>query len=226
MVSLEIDDDFFFHFAVPRISSSYSFLLITLLAGKSSLLCALSRAQPKVAPYPFTTLHPILGCVEYKDGFNVRVADIPGLIEGASTGRGQGHDFLRPVERTKALLYIVDAAGVDGRNPVEDLIVLADEVDSYSGGNLMDRPALVVANKLDLLSPGRVNDILGEIGNTAKDIGINIYSSGASVDVLAISAGVTGQGLAELSKAIRGIVIDADEDKSMAYTGAITLEAF
>eukprot|EP00957_Ditylum_brightwellii_P038735 2928069-Ditylum_brightwellii.AAC.1 len=93
-------------------------------AGKSSLLAATSMAKPEIAPYPFTTLHPLVGSIEYKDGFRVVCADVPGLIDGASEGRGRGFDFLRHLERTKALLYIVDAAGVDGRDPIEDLKIL------------------------------------------------------------------------------------------------------
>jgi len=179
-------------------------------AGKSSLLCAMSRARPKVAPYPFTTLHPILGCVEYRDGFRVRVADIPGLIEGASRGRGQGHDFLRHVERTKALLYVLDAAGVDdGRDPLNDLMVLADELDSYGDGRLLERRALIVANKVDLLAPERVSDLVQEINEASKEIGIQCEQS-----ALGISAGVTGQGLSKLSTAIRDIVIRTDKDRS------------
>jgi len=185
-------------------------------AGKSSLLSAMSRAEPKIAPYPFTTLVPILGCVEYRDGFRVRVADIPGLIQGASEGRGQGHDFLRHIERTKALLYMVDAAGVDGRDPVEDLMVLVDELDSYGDGNLLERRAIVVANKLDLFgSTASAETIIKErllgIEEVAKDVGIQCEQG-----VLGISAGVTGEGLAELSRAMRNVVIESDRDRSNA----------
>jgi GTP-binding protein len=177
-------------------------------AGKSSLLRAMSQAAPEVAPYPFTTLHPIIGCIEYRDGFQIRAADIPGLIAGASEGRGRGHDFLRHIERTKALLYIVDAAGVDFRDPVEDLRVLANELASYGDGSLMDRRAIVVANKIDLLTPERMPEVLRAIGEATKAIGIN-----CNQDVIGISAGVTGEGLSSLSQTIRDIVSQSEADR-------------
>lgn len=177
-------------------------------AGKSSLLRAMSQAAPEVAPYPFTTLHPIIGCIEYRDGFRVRAADIPGLIGGASEGRGRGHDFLRHIERTKALVYIVDAAGVDYRDPVEDLRILVNELASYGDGSLLERRALVVANKLDLLSEERIPEILSAIGDAAITAGIDFDHN-----VIGISAGVTGVGLSELSKAIRAIVTQSEEDR-------------
>ncbi|EEC48920.1 predicted protein, partial [Phaeodactylum tricornutum CCAP 1055/1] len=133
-------------------------------AGKSSLLHAMSRASPEIAPYPFTTLHPLIGCIEYQDGYRIRAADIPGLIEGASEGRGCGHAFLRHIERTKALLYIVDAAGTDFRDPAEDLKILAKELESYGDGSLLERRALVVANKLDLLTEEQAFEILEAVG--------------------------------------------------------------
>jgi GTP-binding protein len=177
-------------------------------AGKSSLLRAMSQAAPEIAPYPFTTLHPIIGCIEYRDGFQIRAADIPGLIGGASEGRGRGHDFLRHIERTKALLYIVDAAGVDFRDPVEDLHVLANELASYGDGSLLDRRAIVVANKIDLLTPERMPEVLAAIGEAAKAIGID-----CDQDVIGISAGVTGEGLSGLSQTIRDVVTQSEADR-------------
>lgn len=176
-------------------------------AGKSSLLRAMSRATPEVAPYPFTTLHPMIGCIEYADGFQVRTADIPGLIGGASEGRGKGHDFLRHIERTKALLYIVDAAGVDYRNPIEDLRILADELGSYGDGSLLNRRALIVANKVDLLHREEVLQITERLQDVAEDAGII-----SNDEVIAVSAGVTGYGLDKLSRAIRNVVMLGDTD--------------
>lgn len=176
-------------------------------AGKSSLLHAISRASPKVAPYPFTTLHPILGTVEYRDARKIKVADIPGLIDGASQGRGKGHDFLRHVERTKALCYMVDAAGTDLRDPCEDLQILAQELEAYSDGHLLERRALVVANKLDLLEPEEIPSLLDSVQDTAKRLGIKQEGK-----VLAISAGVTGQGLPELAQALRRVVDQSEAD--------------
>jgi Obg family GTPase CgtA len=177
-------------------------------AGKSSLLKAMSQAAPEIAPYPFTTLHPIIGCIEYRDGFQIRAADIPGLIAGASEGRGRGHDFLRHVERTKALLYVVDAAGTDYRDPVEDLYVLANELASYGDGSLLDRRAIVVANKIDLLTKERMPEVLAAIGEAAKAIGID-----CDQDVIGISAGVSGEGLSVLSQAIRDVVRKSEADR-------------
>lgn len=181
-------------------------------AGKSSLLRAMSRASPEVAPYPFTTLHPILGSIDYRDGHRIRVADIPGLIDGASEGRGKGFEFLRHIERTKALLYIVDVAGVDFRDPVEDIRVLANEIASYGDGAMMDRRALIVANKVDLLKEEAIPELKYEISKAAKEMGIQTHH-----EVFAISAGVTGTGLASLSKAMREIVTLADEEQSKWY---------
>ncbi|MBO9523331.1 MAG: GTPase ObgE [Nocardioidaceae bacterium] len=117
-------------------------------AGKSSLIAALSRARPKIADYPFTTLVPNLGVVRAGD-VTFTVADVPGLIEGASEGRGLGHDFLRHIERCAALVHVVDLATLEpGRNPVEDLDVIEGELQRYGG--LEDRPRLVALNKADL----------------------------------------------------------------------------
>ena len=117
-------------------------------AGKSSLIAALSRARPKIADYPFTTLVPNLGVVKAGDA-TFTVADVPGLIEGASEGRGLGHDFLRHVERCAALVHVVDLATMEpGRDPVDDLDVIEGELASYGG--LEDRPRLVALNKIDV----------------------------------------------------------------------------
>lgn len=185
-------------------------------AGKSSLLAAMSRAQPKIAPYPFTTLHPLVGIIEYKDGFRVATADIPGLIEGAHVGRGRGYEFLRHLERTKALLYIVDAAGVDGRDPLDDIRILAEELASYGNGELLyDRNALIVANKVDLIPTIEQRDeLLAEIGLAAELSGIRMFDSDDNqTRALGISAGVTGEGLPLLSQKIRSIVLHTEEER-------------
>ncbi|MEO5652484.1 MAG: GTPase ObgE [Marmoricola sp.] len=117
-------------------------------AGKSSLIAALSRARPKIADYPFTTLVPNLGVVKAGDT-TFTVADVPGLIEGASEGRGLGHDFLRHIERCAAIVHVVDLATMEpGRNPLEDLDVIEAELQRYGG--LEDRPRLVALNKIDV----------------------------------------------------------------------------
>ncbi len=118
-------------------------------AGKSTLLGALSAAHPKVAAYPFTTLHPMVGVVEFADYGRITVADIPGLIEGAHRDVGLGHDFLRHIVRCKVLLFVIDIAGSEGRHPVDDLAKLREELKLYDP-TLPDRPWLVAANKTDL----------------------------------------------------------------------------
>lgn len=118
-------------------------------AGKSTLIAAVSAARPKIADYPFTTLVPNLGVVSLGPGENFVIADIPGLIEGAHQGVGLGHEFLRHVERTRVLIHVVDTAGSEGRDPVEDLKTIDCELKHYSA-DLAERPQVIAANKLDL----------------------------------------------------------------------------
>src|SRR5438309_3242611 len=118
-------------------------------AGKSTLLRKISAARPKVAAYPFTTLHPIVGVIEFPGYRRATIADIPGLIEGAHRGLGLGHEFLRHITRCRILVFVIDIAGSEGRNPVEDLKNLRREIDLYNP-TLSSRPWIVVANKMDL----------------------------------------------------------------------------
>jgi len=117
-------------------------------AGKSTLLTAISKARPKVAPYPFTTLHPQIGIVEYADWHRLTVCDVPGLIEGAHKNVGLGHEFLRHIERCKILVLLLDMAGTDNRAPWDDYQQLLKELELYDPA-LLERPRLVVANKMD-----------------------------------------------------------------------------
>lgn len=119
-------------------------------AGKSTLLASCTRARPKIANYPFTTLNPNLGVVEHK-GKSFVMADIPGLIEGAHRGEGLGHDFLRHIERTKMLIHVVDVSASEGRNPVEDFEKINEELKLYSE-RLLTLPQIVAANKIDIES--------------------------------------------------------------------------
>ncbi len=129
-------------------------------AGKSSLIAALSRARPKIADYPFTTLVPNLGVVKAGDT-TFTVADVPGLIEGASEGRGLGHDFLRHIERCAAIVHVVDLATMEpGRNPLGDLDVIEQELQRYGG--LEDRPRLVALNKIDVPDGRDMADIVAD----------------------------------------------------------------
>ena len=117
-------------------------------AGKSSILTALSSATPKIASYPFTTLNPIVGTIEYDDFAQIRMADVPGIIEGASQGVGLGLAFLKHLERARVLVYMIDMAGTDNRKPWDDYRVLAEEIAAFNA-ELPERPFLVVANKMD-----------------------------------------------------------------------------
>lgn len=117
-------------------------------AGKSTLLAAISRARPKIAPYPFTTLHPQIGIVEFPDFKRITVCDVPGLIEGAHQNVGLGHSFLRHIQRCKTLILLVDMAGTDGRDPWDDYKQLLREIELYDPA-MLQKPRHVVANKMD-----------------------------------------------------------------------------
>jgi len=125
-------------------------------AGKSTLLGKTSAAHPKVAPYPFTTLHPMVGVVEFDGYRRATIADVPGLIEGAHRNVGLGHDFLRHITRCRILLFILDTAGSEGRHPVADLENLRREIDLYDP-RLSQRPWYLIANKMDL--PGAAENL-------------------------------------------------------------------
>jgi GTP-binding protein len=117
-------------------------------AGKSTLLTAISKARPKVAPYPFTTLTPQIGIVEYPDWFRLTVCDVPGLIEGAHQNVGLGHSFLRHIQRCKIIVILLDMAGIDGRKPWDDYRQLLRELELYNPA-MLEKPRFVVANKMD-----------------------------------------------------------------------------
>lgn len=118
-------------------------------AGKSTFLSAVTNASPKIANYPFTTMEPGLGVVDFGDGRGFVLADMPGLIEGAAEGAGLGLHFLRHIERTRMLIHLVDAAGTEGRDPVEDIRVIRSELEKYGG--MEDKPVVIAANKTDAL---------------------------------------------------------------------------
>ncbi|MGE5125029.1 MAG: GTPase ObgE [Betaproteobacteria bacterium] len=160
-------------------------------AGKSTLLSRLSAARPKVAEYPFTTLTPVLGVVE-QDGRTFVAADIPGIVEGAHEGAGLGLQFLRHVERTRALLHVVDASGTSGRDPAEDLRLVREEVRRWRP-ELLERPQLVAASKRDALSG---EDPLPALAAAAQEAGL---------ELVAVSA-VTGEGLVELKRRLLSLV--------------------
>ncbi len=157
-------------------------------AGKSTLISVISAAKPKIADYPFTTLEPNLGVVDLGDFKTFVVADIPGLIEGASEGAGLGDRFLRHVERTKLMLHLVDVSSISGRNPVEDYEIINRELANYNQ-DLAERPQIVVATKLDALDePERLESLREQAEKDGKEF-------------LEISA-VTNQGTKELVAAV------------------------
>ena len=151
--------------------------------GKSTLLAAISRATPKIADYPFTTLYPNLGVTAINDK-TYTVADIPGLIEGASEGQGLGHEFLRHVERTRMLIHVVDISGFEGRDPVEDFNTIMQEIEHYSP-TLVQLPMIVAANKMDL-DPGK--EQLKHFEQAVKKTGLRVFPISAA----------THKGLAEM----------------------------
>ncbi len=153
--------------------------------GKSTLLSKVTNARPKIANYHFTTLNPNLGVVDLEDAKGFVIADIPGLIEGASEGVGLGHEFLRHIERTKLILHIVDAASTEGRDPVEDIYAINKELEAYNT-EIAKRPQIIAANKIDMIYAE--DDPIARIKAEFEPKGIPVY---------AISA-FSGQGLREL----------------------------
>lgn len=167
--------------------------------GKSTFLSRVTNAQPKIANYHFTTLNPNLGVVDFEDGGFV-IADIPGLIEGASEGIGLGHEFLRHIERTKVMIHIVDAASVEGRNPIEDIHAINRELEAYNS-KLLEKPQVIAANKIDAIYEGE-NEVIEKLRETFEPEGIAVYP---------ISA-VSGQGVKELLYAVKKLLEDFSEE--------------
>lgn len=146
--------------------------------GKSTLLSGVTNAKPKIANYHFTTLNPNLGVVDLQNGKGFVIADIPGLIEGASEGIGLGHEFLKHVERTKVLLHIVDAASVEGRDPIEDIRTINNELKQYNE-ELAKKPQIIVANKIDAMLPEEAEEIVAKIRDAFKEEGYPVYAISA-----------------------------------------------
>ncbi len=166
-------------------------------AGKSTLISVISAAKPKIADYPFTTLEPNLGVVDMGDFRTFVVADIPGLIEGASTGAGLGHQFLRHVERTKLILHLVDVSSLEGRDPISDYEIINRELANYDE-NIASRPQIVVATKIDALDDHERLDGLRE--RAQKD----------RKRFFAISS-VTNEGVRDLVNAVAKHLIEMEE---------------
>lgn len=167
--------------------------------GKSSLLARVSNARPKIAEYHFTTLVPNLGVVDLGNGAGFVMADIPGIIEGASEGKGLGLNFLRHIERTKVLIHVVDASGTSGRDIVDDIKKINEELSTYSS-NLVSRPTVLAANKMDLLSPEEREIALSLITDEFPDY-----------KIFPISA-ATGEGVKEMLLYVDGLVKEAPDE--------------
>lgn len=168
--------------------------------GKSTFLSRVTNARPKIANYHFTTLQPNLGVVDMEDGGGFVIADIPGLIEGASEGVGLGHEFLRHIERTKVIIHIVDAAGVEGRDPVADIKAITKELEAYNP-DLLKKPQVIAANKIDAIY-GDENEIINTLRQEFESEGIKVYP---------ISA-VSGQGVRELLYHVRELLAQCPKE--------------
>lgn len=170
--------------------------------GKSTFLSRVTNARPKIANYHFTTLNPNLGVVDIEGGKGFVIADIPGLIEGASEGVGLGHQFLRHIERTKVIIHIVDAASTEGRNPIADIKAINAELEAYNP-ELLKRPQVIAANKIDAIyDDGSGTNPVELIKEAFEPEGIKVYP---------ISA-VTGQGAKELLYAVRELLDNFPDD--------------
>ena len=178
--------------------------------GKSTFLSAVTAARPKIANYHFTTIDPNLGVVKTKTGNSFVIADIPGIIEGASEGVGLGIQFLRHVERTKLLLHVVDASGLEGRNPVEDFYTINEELRKYSE-KLATRKQILVANKIDVLQD---ETVLKDLEELAKKENLELFKI----------SGVTGEGVESLINRVEQVLKELpheeliEEEEKIVYT--------
>lgn len=166
--------------------------------GKSTFLSRVTNAKPKIANYHFTTLNPNLGVVDM-DGNGFVIADIPGLIEGASEGVGLGYEFLRHIERTKVLIHMVDAAGTEGRDPIEDIYAINKELKAYNP-EIAARPQVIAANKIDMIYEGE-NEIIEKLRKEFKEKGIMVYP---------ISS-ISGKGVKELLYKVQEMLAEIDD---------------
>lgn len=172
--------------------------------GKSTILSMVTNAKPKIANYHFTTLDPYVGIVDLEGTNGFALADIPGLIEGASEGVGLGHQFLRHIERTKVIIHIVDAASTEGRDPIADIKAINKELENYNP-KLLERPQVIAANKIDVIYDDG-SDPVQAIRDAFEPEGIKVYP---------ISA-VTGQGVKELLYAVRTL-LDNFKDEPVLF---------
>lgn len=172
--------------------------------GKSTFLTQVSNARPTIANYHFTTLNPHLGVVDLADAKGFVIADIPGLIEGASEGVGLGYEFLRHIERTKVIIHIVDAASTEGRDPVEDIYAINKELEAYNP-DIAKRPQVIAANKTDMIYEGDLDQVL-KLKEEFEPKGIRVFP---------ISA-ISGKGIRELLYYVREM-LDKLDDKPVVF---------
>ena len=172
--------------------------------GKSTFLSRVSNARPKIADYHFTTLNPNLGVVDLEDAKGFVIADIPGLIEGASEGIGLGHEFLRHIERTKVMIHVVDAAGTEGRDPIQDIYAINKELALYNE-EIARRPQVIAANKIDA-APDEIESIIKRISDEFEPQGYKVFP---------ISA-VSGEGILPLLYYVRRL-LDSIPDEPITF---------
>ena len=174
-------------------------LVVFPIFGKSTLLSCVKNARPKIANYHFTTLNPILGVVDLGDGAGFVMADIPGLIEGASEGIGLGHEFLKHIERTKVMIHVVDAASTEGRDPIADIHAINMELEAFNP-ELLKKPQVIAANKIDAIYEGE-NEVIENLRQEFETKGMKVFP---------ISA-VSRQGLKELLYHVKGLLDNMDD---------------
>ena len=169
--------------------------------GKSTFLARVTNAKPKIANYHFTTLSPNLGVVDLDGSDGFVIADIPGLIEGASEGAGLGHEFLRHIERTRAIIHIVDASSSEGRDPVEDIYAINKELHEYNE-EIASRPQIIAANKIDIITPDAEDPIAG----------LKAEFEPQGIEVMPISA-ATGEGVQALLYKVKEMLNDLPKER-------------
>ena len=172
--------------------------------GKSTFLSRVTNARPKIANYHFTTLSPNLGVVDLEGTGGFVIADIPGLIEGASEGIGLGHEFLRHIERTKVIIHIVDAAGTEGRDPIQDIYAINKELEAYNP-EIAARPQVIAANKIDAIYTEDGSDPVAAIRAEFEPKGIKVFPMSA----------VTGQGVKELLYEVNDMLANIGEETTV-----------
>ena len=170
--------------------------------GKSTFLSKVSNAKPKIANYHFTTLSPMLGVVDLADARGFVVADIPGLIEGASEGAGLGHEFLRHVERTRMMIHVVDAASTEGRDPIEDIEAINEELKNYNA-DISKKPQVIAANKIDMLPDGENDEMIQKIRDKYEPLGVKVFPTST----------LTGKGIQELLYYVSRTLSEMPEQK-------------